>query len=189
MLALFPKRSVSQEQVHSHKAGSFLCAETEMSEPLALPQGVRHPVGGEGTLPERKCCITQGNTRTTIPVLSSWKQHSAGWIGLKGGPQKCSALAKVCVSGLCFKHVILESQIRLTLCSIFKIQISYMHMLVTASRKKMLGRGGLEGVNSVEILNRNIGYGKDFLCMYIFCPWFAIGAAARCDSIRKCSQK
>lgn len=28
-----------------------------------------------------------------------------------------------------------------------------MDMLVTASRKRMFGRGGLEGVNSVEILN------------------------------------
>lgn len=77
------------------------------------------------------------------------------------GTSKCS---------LHFKHVILESQIRLTLCYIFKIQISYMDMLVTGSRKGMFGRGDLEGVNSVEILNLNIGYEKDFLCMHIFCP-------------------
>jgi len=57
MLALFPKRSVSQEQVHSHEAGSFLCAETETSESLTLPQGVRPQVGGEGTLLERKSVL------------------------------------------------------------------------------------------------------------------------------------
>lgn len=89
---------------------------------------------------------------------------------MKGGPQKCSALAKVCVSALSFKEVILESQIRLALCCIFKIRISYIEILVTASKKGMFGRGGPERVNYAEILNLNIESKKDFRCMYIICP-------------------
>lgn len=56
-------------------------------------------------------------------------------------------------------------------------------------KKGMFGRGGPEGVNYAEMLNLNIGSKKDFRCIYVICPWFARGTAAKYDSIRSCSQK
>lgn len=81
---IVPNYSVSQEQVHSHRAGTggCLCAETETSESCTLPPGVRDWAGREAIRPERKCCVTRGSTQTKI--LSSWEQRIAGWEGFKG---------------------------------------------------------------------------------------------------------
>lgn len=163
-------------RLQSADAVGFLCAETSESESRTLPPEVRARRRGQ-PLPGRKCCITRGNTGIRTP--SSLPESSsllAEWV-LKGGPQKCSAHAKVCVSALGFKPVILEGQRRMTL-FYFPNPDEPCGSVGCYLQKGNVCWECPGGGDSVEILIWIEDVKKDFLCMFIICLWLSVGVAA-----------
>lgn len=104
MLALFPSRSVSQEQVWSHKPETvgFPCTETETFESHSPPPGVRD-LRAERTVSQKGSVVLpreaqEPKSPSSLPESSILLSQ----LSLKGGPQKCSAHVKVCVCALSF---------------------------------------------------------------------------------------
>lgn len=109
MLALFPKCAVSQEEVQGHKADTVCRNRTLSLTHCHQGSGTRHP--------RRKEVLDYpGKHREQNPCLLFLRVAYCCPRDLKGRSQKCSAHAKVCVSALSFKQVLLESQIGLPVC-------------------------------------------------------------------------
>lgn len=124
-LAVPAKCSVSQEQVHSSRAGTGGClrAEIEDCEFYILPPELRDWAGPEKRpVSKKEVLCYRGSSQTKIPAsrLLESSIFIGAELGLKGGLQKCSAHGKVCEvlakalserkqiwrgSGLCYKNL------------------------------------------------------------------------------------